>query len=231
MMEENTKNMKRPRINELLTEEAERVGRITEEFERGFEFLRNYEKAATIFGSARSESKEEYYQKARKLAQLLAKDGFAVITGGGPGIMEAANLGAVEAGGRSVGINIELDGQHPTERRNKHVKEGESFHYFFSRKVMLAFASEVYFYLPGGFGTLDEFFEILTLVQTGKMSPVPIILVHRDFWEPFLDFIDKTLRDKYATVNSENTSLYHLVDTPQEAFDLAKELMKEYGLE
>lgn len=232
MKNQNPKSLPEPRIEELIDGAGakvieERVDRISEEFQRGFDFLRKYKKAATIFGSARSKPEEEHYQKARKLAQMLAEAGFAVITGGGPGVMEAANLGAVEAGGKSVGINIELGKDYVTERRNKYVKEGELFHYFFSRKVMLAFASQVYFYFPGGFGTLDEFFEILTLVQTGKVKPVPIILVHKEYWEPLLEFIEKTLYEKYATVGKDNIALFELVDTPEEAYELAMRLIGE----
>lgn len=214
-----------PRVEEIIKrkeEMEERLKRIEEEFRRGFEFLLNFKKAVSIFGSARVKLEEKNYKKAEELAGMLAKDGFSIVTGGGPGIMEAANKGAIEAGGRSVGINIILDDE---QRINKYVNEAQAFHYFFSRKVMLAFASQAYVFFPGGFGTLDEFFELTTLVQTEKIKPIPIILINKHFWQPILDLIEKNLYEEHRTIDKDDLDIYTLVETPQEAYDLIKEFI------
>ncbi len=154
--------------------------RITSEFVQGFEFLSNLQRTVTIFGSARMREGDTYYEIAREFGSRLAKADYTVVTGGGPGIMEAGNRGATEAGGHSVGLNIQL----PMEQKfNPYVKEGVGFQYFFSRKFMLDYSALAYVFFPGGFGTLDELFTIVTLIQTGKAdAEVPIILVGREFW-------------------------------------------------
>jgi uncharacterized protein (TIGR00730 family) len=193
-----------------------RTFRIMAEFVSGFDILRKYSTAATFFGSARLTPQDPYYKAAEELAAKLARQGFAVITGGGPGIMEAANVGAFKVGGKSIGLNIQL----PMEQKlNPYVTESESFHFFFSRKVMLAFASEVYVYFPGGFGTLDELFEIVTLIQTKKISRLPIVLFGRDFWAPFLQYAEKTLAGKYRTIDLDDLNILHVVDTVEEAYE------------
>ncbi len=194
--------------------ESWRVFRIMSEFVTGFELLRSYGLAATIFGSARIRPGEKNYKEAEELAAQLAKKGFAIITGGGGGIMEAANVGAFKVGGESVGLNIEL----PNEQKlNPYTTESQQFDFFFSRKVMLSFASEVYIYFPGGFGTLDELFELITLIQTKKIEPIPIVLYGKDFWRPFLDLIEKKLLKDYKTISKEDMDLFHLVDSVDEA--------------
>jgi len=216
---------KSSRVAEILkrTEEMEeRLKRIEDEFRLGFEFLLNFDKAISIFGSARVKSSHKYYKEALKLGQILAEDGFTVITGGGPGIMEAANKGAHDAGGRSVGLNIMLDDE---QRVNAYVNEAKAFHYFFSRKVMLAFASQVYFFFPGGFGTLDEFFEMITLIQTRKIKPIPIILVGKEYWGPLLKWIDKELYKEHKTISRSDRNIYTLVDNAQEAGRIVKKLL------
>lgn len=192
-----------------------RIFRIMSEFVEGFEILRKYGTAATFFGSARASAGDPLYKSAEELAALLAKSGFTIITGGGPGIMEAANVGAFKVGGKSVGLNIEL----PTEQKlNPYVTESEDFHFFFSRKVMLSFAAEVYVYFPGGFGTMDEFFEIVTLVQTGKITRIPIVLYDSTYWNPLLEFFKTTLLREYKTINKDDLSIFHVVDSVDDAY-------------
>ena len=194
--------------------ESWRVFRIMSEFVTGFELLRKYGLAATIFGSARFAPGDKYYKEAEDLASKLAKKGFAIITGGGPGIMEAANVGSFKVGGKSVGLNIQL----PFEQKlNPYTTESLDFDFFFSRKVMLTFASEVYIYFPGGFGTMDEFFELLTLIQTKKIEKIPIVLYGRDFWEPLMDFFKSHMIEKFKTINKEDLELIHVVDSVEEA--------------
>lgn len=194
--------------------ESWRVFRIMSEFVAGFELLRKYGLAATIFGSARFVPGDPYYKQAEELAAKLAKKGFAIITGGGPGIMEAANVGGFKVGGKSVGLNIEL----PYEQKlNPYTTESLDFYFFFSRKVMLAFASEAYVYFPGGFGTLDEFFEILTLVQTRKIKRIPIVLYGSDFWNPLITFFKNNMLKKYQTVSKEDLDLICVVDSVEDA--------------
>jgi uncharacterized protein (TIGR00730 family) len=194
--------------------ESWRVFRIMSEFVTGFELLRKYGLAASIFGSARFQPGDKYYKEAEDLASKLAKKGFAIITGGGPGIMEAANVGSFKVGGKSVGLNIQL----PFEQKlNPYTTESLDFDFFFSRKVMLAFASEVYIYFPGGFGTMDEFFELLTLIQTKKIEKIPIILYGRDFWEPLMSFCKSHMLEKFKTINKEDLELLQIVDSVDEA--------------
>jgi uncharacterized protein (TIGR00730 family) len=194
--------------------ESWRVFRIMSEFVAGFELLRKYGLAATVFGSARFQPGDKYYKEAEELSARLAKKGFAIITGGGPGIMEAANVGGFKVGGKSVGLNIEL----PFEQKlNPYTTESLDFYFFFSRKVMLAFASEVYIYFPGGFGTLDEFFELLTLVQTRKIQRIPIVLYGSDFWNPLVEFFRNSMLKKYQTISKEDFDLIHVVDSVDEA--------------
>ena len=196
--------------------ESWRIFRIIAEFVAGFELLRKYGLAATFFGTARCGAGEEVYKTAEELAARLAKAGFAIITGGGPGVMEAANVGAFKVGGQSIGLNIEL----PMEQRlNPYVTATEKFHFFFTRKVMLAFASEVYIYFPGGFGTLDELFELITLIQTKKISKTPIVLYGKKFWAPMVEWINESLYKKYGTVSQEDIDLFHVVDSVDEAYE------------
>jgi len=198
-----------------------RVFRIMSEFVQGFELLRNHGLAVTFWGSARTTPDEKYYKDAEALAAKLAKKGYSVISGGGPGIMEASNVGAFKVGGKSVGLNIEL----PFEQKlNPYTTESLNFNFFFSRKVMLTFASEVYVYFPGGFGTLDEFFEIVTLIQTKKIKPIPIVLYGKGYWEPLIEFFETNLLEKHKTISASDLDLFHVVDDVDEAY---KYILKE----
>lgn len=197
-----------------------RVFRIMAEFISGFEFLSALRKEVTVFGSARFDEDNHWYKEAQKLGRILAEAGFTVITGGGPGIMEAGNRGAYEGGGESVGLDIELPME---QRRNAYVKRGIGFHYFFTRKVMMSASAQAYIFFPGGFGTLDEFFEIVTLLQTAKMEPVPVICVGREFWSPLQDWIQDMLIDRMQTISPEDLDLYTIVNTAEEVFEVIKD--------
>lgn len=218
-----TPNAKEPRIVKELLQPANanpnieswQIFHIMSEFVAGFNLLQKYGLAATFFGSARTTPDNRYYKEAEELAAKLGKKEFTIITGGGGGIMEAANVGAFKVGAHSVGLNIQL----PFEQKlNPYTTEAKEFDFFFSRKVMLSFASEVYVYFPGGFGTMDELFEILTLIQTKKIDAVPVVLYGKDFWEPLLDFIDKTMSTKYKTISKEDQNLFTVVDSVAEAY-------------
>jgi hypothetical protein len=195
----------------------DRASRIASEFDRGLEFIKKYPKSVTIYGSARFPANNEHYKDACTLAFKIAKLGYAVVTGGGSGIMEGANKGAREAGGNSIGLNIEL----PHEQLlNPYVTDSLSFYYFFSRKTTMSFSSEAYIFYPGGFGTLDEFFEIITLVQTRKIRIVPIILVGKDFWEPLQSFLEEVCLKRHAAINRQELGLYVITDNHDEILDI-----------
>jgi hypothetical protein len=197
-----------------------RIFRIMAEFVEGFQFLSQFKNEVTIFGSARIEKKNKWYKEAEKLGELLAKNNYLVITGGGPGIMEAANKGAHKIDPKkSIGINIQLPAE---QRTNPYVTKSKGFYYFFTRKVMLAASAQSYIFFPGGFGTSDEFFEMITLVQTGKMQKLPIVLVGKDFWQPMVNWLNKQMVTKYKTVSPGDPKLFHLVDTAEEAMKYIK---------
>lgn len=186
-----------------------RMFRIMAEFIEGFQFLGDFTKTVSIFGSARLPETDPDYQRAYKIAKRLGESGFTLITGGGPGIMEAANRGAFDAGAESVGLNIQL----PMEQReNPYVKKGHGFHYFFTRKVMLSASSQAYLFFPGGFGTLDEFFELITLIQTNKMERIPIILVGEHFWGPLVEYMKDELLGQHQTIDADDLKMFHLTD-------------------
>lgn len=219
------------RIREELFEanepiESWRIFKIIAEFVSGFELLQRYGLAVTFFGTARCKFGDKVYQMTAELAKQLSREGFTVISGGGGGAMEAANRGAFEAGGSSIGLNIHL----PHEQvLNQYTTDSESFHYFFTRKVMLSFASEVYVFMPGGFGTLDEFFEIVTLVQTKKIKPIPIVLVDREYWQPLLKWIEQDLYAKHAAISKEDLSIYKVVNSVEEAYVYIMKSLKQDG--
>ena len=219
------------RVNQMLDPDGAgdavqswRVFRIMSEFVQGFELLRGHGLAATFWGSARTDPNNEFYKQAEELAAKLAKDDFSIISGGGPGIMEASNVGAYKVGGKSVGLNIQL----PFEQvLNPYTTQSLNFDFFFSRKVMLTFASEAYVYFPGGFGTLDELFEILTLVQTKKIEPIPIVLYGKEYWEPLVSWFKSDLVNKFETVSPEDLDLFHIVDDVDEAHKYIKKEVKK----
>jgi uncharacterized protein (TIGR00730 family) len=196
--------------------ESWRIFKIMSEFVEGFDIIRRYTLAATFFGSARTPLESPIARQATELAARLAKRGFAIITGGSSGIMQAANKGAFDAGGASVGLNISL----PREQHyNNYLTDKFQFDHFFVRKVMLTYASEVYVYFPGGFGTLDEFFEIVTLVQTKKIRKVPIILFGRAYWRQVVALAHDTLYQAFGTIGKEDLDLFVIVDSVDEAYD------------
>jgi len=203
----------------LQAKESWRLFRILAEFVEGFEVLPRVYPGVTIFGSARTKPDDPDYQKAEKLAELLVRAGFSVITGGGPGIMEAANKGASNAGGYSVGLNIRL----PMEQEpNPYANIKLEFRYFFVRKVMLAKYSVAFVFFPGGFGTMDEMFEILTLVQTRKIRPVPIVLVDKQFWKPLINWFTKTLIPENK-ISPQDLEIFKVLDEPEEIVNYIKE--------
>lgn len=200
--------------------DEQRLIRVLGELKMGFAFLETLkcDHVITMFGSARTKKSGRYYALARELAEKLGKAGKTVLTGGGPGIMEAANRGALEAGARSIGINIYLNNG---ERRNKYVKEGIGCYYFFNRKVLLAYSAEGYIFFPGGYGTLDEFFEICTLVATGKIDKsLPIVLIGKSFWRPLVNWMKKTIMKKHRAITLDETKIFTLTDSVNTAFSL-----------
>lgn len=191
----------------------DRASRIATEFDRGLQFIRKYPKSVTFYGSARFKTDNPHYRDAFDLAHKLSKLGYTIVTGGGPGVMEGANHGAMNAGGHSIGLNIEL----PSEQViNPYVTDSLSFFYFFSRKTTMSFAAEAYIFYPGGFGTLDEFFEIVTLVQTKKIRKIPIILIGSDFWNPLQKFLEDHCYQRHAAIEKSDLSLYLITDNHDE---------------
>ena len=195
-------------VIDALAEDSWRMFRILGEFVQGFEEMADVGKAVTIFGSARQSPGHDTYDAAEALAADLARAGYAVLTGGGPGIMEAANKGAYESGGRSVGLNIAL----PHEQEpNRFQTMGLDFKYFFVRKVMLVKYSTAFIAFPGGFGTIDELFEALTLIQTKKIKPFPVYLVGVDYWKGLLQWLQGTLV-RHGTISERDLHLFKVVD-------------------
>ena len=215
----NKNNSKQYVLEGLVIEESWRLFKIIAEFVEGFEELHNIFPAITVFGSARVKPGDPIYCKAEKLGRLLAKEGFSVITGGGPGIMEAVNKGAAEEKGYSVGLNIKL----PFEQKpNPYANIRLEFKYFFVRKVMMAKFSVGFVFFPGGYGTMDELFEILTLVQTKKIRPVPILLVDSNFWEPLIFWLKNTLY-KGGKISKEDLELLKIFEEPEDVVKYLKQ--------
>lgn len=207
--------MKQRDWNEIKTNDSWSIFKIMGEFVRGFETLQRIGPCISIYGSARTGPDTEVYAQARAVGKALSERGYGVITGGGPGVMEAGNRGAHDVGGTSVGLNIEL----PFEQHNNPYIDSDKsidFDYFFVRKVMFVKYSQGFVVMPGGFGTMDELFEALTLVQTAKVDPVPIILYDSKFWKGLVDWIKQTMLADYRTVSPGDPDLMHICDNPEE---------------
>ncbi len=201
-------------------EDEQMLALVNQEFRDGFEFVRKYRHSVTLWGSARLKPDTVYYQQAESLAQKIVTNlDYAIVTGGGPGIMEAGNKGAFEAGGNSVGITIKLPHEQHT---NQFVSAELSFEHFFARKTMMAFGSEAYVFFPGGFGTMDEFFEILTLVQTKKIKAVPIVLFGVDFWTPLMQCIKEQMLENNQTISPEDLNLFIITDDENKVINIIK---------
>ncbi|NDG86256.1 MAG: TIGR00730 family Rossman fold protein [Proteobacteria bacterium] len=206
------------------SKETWRTFRILSEFIKGLEKLNGVTRGVSMFGSARLKDGSKYYELSRKTAKALGKKGFTIITGGGPGAMEAANRGAREAGALSVGLNIKL----PFEAHiNPYVDITETFNFFFVRKVMLVKYAHAFIILPGGFGTLDEMFEALTLIQTGKISNFPIILMGKSYWAPLMSWIKGTLLEN-GMIRADDLNDVHLTDDPNEVVRIVQRAWKAY---
>ena len=215
--------------NEIKTNDSWAIFKIMGEFVDGFEKMSKIGPCVSIFGSARTKADDKNYKLTVEIAKAIVNSGYGVITGGGPGIMEAGNKGANSAGGTSVGLNIDL----PFEQHdNPYIDSDKSldFDYFFVRKVMFVKYSQGFVVMPGGFGTLDELFEAITLIQTNKIEKFPIILVGSTYWKGLVDWIKQTLLNEYKTISPEDLDLIHTVDTPKEVTDILDAFYKQYQL-
>jgi uncharacterized protein (TIGR00730 family) len=207
-------------IRDMATIIKKRTKTVDKEFKAGYELILKHPQSVSILGSARFTEDNIYYKQARSLASRIVKElNYAVVTGGGPGIMEAANRGAYEANGISLGFSIKL----PQEQKNNpYLTDYVEFEYFFSRKTLLFFSAETYIYYPGGFGTMDELFEILTRIQTNKIPKTPVILVGREFWTPLLKLIDDKLYHDTNAINLADQDIYKIVDSEDEIIQIIK---------
>ena len=213
-------------INQLEKEESWRMFRIIGEFVEGFDSLADIEPAITIYGSARLKPEDELYSQVEETARLLGDIGFSIMTGGGPGVMEAANKGANEAGAKSIGLNIAL----PEEQEcNVFATRSVTFHHFFVRKVMLVKYATAFVIMPGGLGTLDEVTEVLTLMQTQKIRPFPVILYSTEYWRGFLDWLEKTVLIR-GNISEEDFDLLRVFDSPRDVADAVWKWYKSHEI-
>jgi len=213
---------------EIASQIKSRVARIEREFLAAFDFIVGFPRSVTFFGSSRCTEGSPHYVQARRLAGKIAKElGYTVLTGGSSGIMEAANRGAFEAGGESVGLNIKLP---KLQHANGYTTASIDFSHFFVRKVALSYAAEAYIFFPGGFGTLDEFFEIITLVQTHKIRRIPVFLVGRDFWEPLDHFIRREVHEIHGAIDKHDLTLYTITDNDEEIVEAIRKAPIHDGL-
>jgi uncharacterized protein (TIGR00730 family) len=207
----------------LLTEPW-RIFRIMGEFVEGFDELSDITEAVAIFGSARVERSDPNYKLTTDMAQEMVRAGFAVITGAGPGIMEAANKGATQADGESIGLNIEIP---IMQKPNRYVKRLLNFRYFFIRRVMFLKYSKAVIVMPGGFGTLDELFEVVTLIQTKRIQPIPVVLIGRKFWQGMLNWLEQEVKGRRGYIDLSDLKLFTICETPKEALQAIRNFYKK----
>lgn len=215
--------------NEIKSNDSWAIFKVMAEFVNGYEAMGRIGPCVSIFGSARTKSEDKYYKLTKEIAFKISRAGYGVISGGGPGIMEAANKGARLGGGASVGLNIDL----PFEQHfNAYIDSDKNlqFDYFFVRKVMFVKYSQGFVVMPGGFGTLDELFEAMTLIQTKKIGKFPIILVGSEYWKGLIDWIENVLRDQYTNISPEDMNLIKIVDTSDEVVEIIDNFYKKYNL-
>lgn len=208
--------------HDFTQEDPWRIFRIMSEFVEGFEELSDIKKAVCVFGSSRVEPQSRYYKLAERTAKIFTRAGYAIITGAGPGIMEAANKGAKEAGGESIGLNILTPIQ---QRSNKYLTRLLEFRYFFCRRVMFAKYSQAYLIFPGGYGTLDEFLEAITLIQTDRMRRRPVILFNKKYWQVLLGWF-KNILIKNGMIDAKDLNIFRVVETPQQALEIINKWSK-----
>lgn len=214
---------------ESLAHSSWQIFKIMAEFVDGFEALSRIGPCISIFGSARTKPGHKYYELTVEIAKRLSEEGFGIITGGGPGVMEAANKGAQLAGGKSVGLNIELPFEqqpNPFIDRDKNL----AFKYFFIRKTLFVKYAQAFIMMPGGFGTMDEIFEVATLIQTQKFKQSPMVLVGRDYWGGLIDWMRKIMHEVESNIHEDDLKLFHLVDTAEEVVDFIKDYYAEHSL-
>ena len=215
--------------NEIKTNDSWAIFKIMGEFVNGYEKLSQIGPCVSIFGSARTKPDHKFYKLTEEVAQKIVEHGYGIITGGGPGVMEAGNKGAHLAGGTSVGLNIHL----PFEQHDNPYIDSDkniNFDYFFVRKVMFVKYSQGFVVMPGGFGTLDELFEAITLIQTNKIDKFPIILVGRDFWSGLIDWVRTTLLDSFQNISAGDIDILQVVDTADEVIEILDKFYEEYNL-
>ena len=214
---------KREVAEDFKLEDPWRVFRIMSEFVDGFHELAEIGPAVSIFGSSRTKRTQQWHRLAERTAELLVKEGYAVITGGGPGIMEAGNKGAMKAKGKSIGLNIDL----PFEQKpNRYINHLINFHYFFSRKVMFVKYAKAFVIFPGGFGTLDEFFESITLIQTKRMERFPVVLFDSEYWHGLVNWLRHSVL-KADNIDPQDLDIFKIVDTPQDVVKSIREFYKD----
>ena len=215
--------------NAIKTADSWQIFKIMSEFVEGFESMSKIGPCVSVFGSARTKPCNKYYHQAEEIGYMLTQKGYGVITGGGPGIMEAANKGANRGGGKSVGLNIEL----PFEQSHNSFIDSDkllNFDYFFIRKVMFVKYAQGFIVLPGGVGTLDELFEAITLIQTGKIARFPIVLVGSSYWKGMISWVQEIMLTLENNISTEDLDLFHIVDSPSDAVDIVEQFYKKYTL-